>query len=75
MHFPASQEGTNSKHIAVEEAQVKIKIKIHILRIVSVFHKYRSSIINNQHFAGGLTQVWPLKFMLVFVFHETFQWL
>ena len=26
-----------------------------------------------QHFAGGLTQVWPLKFMLIFVFHETFQ--
>ena len=27
----------------------------------------------NQHFAGGLTQVLLLKFMLVFVFHETFQ--
>ena len=24
----------------------------------------------NQHFAVDLTQVWPLKFMLVFVFHE-----
>ena len=27
MHFPASQEDTNSKHIALEEAQVKIKIQ------------------------------------------------
>ena len=26
----------------------------------------------NQHFAGGLIQVWPPKFMLVLVFHETF---
>ena len=27
MHFQALQEGTNSKHIALEEAQVKIKIQ------------------------------------------------
>ena len=27
MHFPASQEGTNSKNIALEEAKVKIKIQ------------------------------------------------
>ena len=26
-----------------------------------------------QHFAGGLTQTWPLKFMLVFDFYETFK--
>ena len=25
-----------------------------------------------QYFAGGLNQVWSLKFMLVFVLHETF---
>ena len=28
-----------------------------------------------QHFVGGLTQVWPVKFMLIFVFYETFRWL
>ena len=27
MHFPASQEHTNSEHIALEGAQVKIKIQ------------------------------------------------
>ena len=27
MHFPASQEDTNSKYIALKEAQVKIKIQ------------------------------------------------
>ena len=27
-----------------------------------------------QNFAGGLTQASPLKFMLVFVLHEAFQW-
>ena len=33
MYFPASQEGTNSKHIALEEEQVKIKIQaLYILR-------------------------------------------
>ena len=26
-----------------------------------------------QDFAGGLTQLWTLKFMLVFVFHDTLQ--
>ena len=28
-----------------------------------------------QHIAGGLTQAWPQKFMLVFNFYETFKWL
>ena len=27
MHFAASQEGTNSKHITLELAQIKIKIQ------------------------------------------------
>ena len=27
-----------------------------------------------QNFARGFTQVWPLKFMLVSVLHETLQW-
>ena len=33
MHFQALQEGTNSKHIALEEAQVKKKKKIQALYI------------------------------------------
>ena len=28
-----------------------------------------------QHYAGVLTKAWPLKAMLVFVFHEAFKWL
>ena len=38
----------------------------------SLWGKVKSLI---QHFAGGLTQGLPLKFMLVFFFYETFKWL